>query len=257
MIHCFNSPFLVGFIRIGEFMNLLKKLLVASFFIVGSSSLAKEIELKKESIVLSPASFIRFTEEVHEISASRFIKDFLSQQNQEIVIFIDSPGGNVLDGLRMIEAVRSAKTVRPDLKVKCVVNSAASMAFYFLQLACDERLVTETAVLMQHQAQIGVQGPVRQLDSKFNLIHAITDWLDKQSAKRLELTVQELREKISNDWWLIGANAVKEKVADKVVSVTCSAELMSAPPVEETKKAACPLVYSGQNNGGQGKQPPK
>jgi len=237
-------------------MKFFNKVLAISLLSISSFASAEQKEPEKEVVILSPNSFIKFTDEVNELTASRFIKDFLSQTSDKVTVFIDSPGGDVLDGLRMIEAVRSAKVARPNLKVKCVVNSAASMAFYFLQTACDERLITETAVLMQHQAQIGMQAPVRRLESRFSLINAIIDWLDNESAKRLSTTVKELRERVSNDWWVVGKDAVKQKAADKVVGVTCSLELMNAPPTED-KKAACPLVYGSSNGGGQGKLFPK
>ena len=238
-------------------MKLLNKVFALSLLSFCSTAFGEQKQPeKKEVITLTPNSFVRLTDEVNEQSATRFIKDFLSQTSNEVTVFIDSPGGDVLDGLRMIETVRSAKAAKPNLKVKCVVGSAASMAFYFLQTACDERLVLETSVLMQHQAQVGVRGPVRQLDSRFSLIHALIDWLDNESAKRLGLTVKELREKVSNDWWVVGKDAVKQKAADKVVNITCSLELMNAPPLED-KKAACPLVYGVSGGSGQGKLFPK
>lgn len=198
---------------------------------------------QEQVIVLKPNSFVRFTEEFNQFTVAKFIQDFLAQTSDNIVIYLDSPGGDVLAGLRMIETVRGAKAANPNLKVTCVVGSAASMAFYFLQLACDERLVSETTILMQHQGSFGLRGKAGEVENIFRHYKSIGEWLDNQSAKRLKMPVKKLQEKITNDWWMMGFEAVKENVADKVISVTCSPDLLKMPPSEDTKKSACPLVF--------------
>lgn len=185
--------------------------------------------------VLEKGSFIAFTDEFNPLSASRFIKDFLSTESDSVLVFMDSSGGDVLAGLRMIEAVRSAKLVRPALRVSCYVQSAASMAFYFVQLACDERVLGQTSIMMQHQASVGMQGKWGEVQSRNILISQVIEWLDKEIAARLGLTVEQYKQAIVNDWWLVGQSAVKHKAADRLGSVTCSAEL--------TKASQCPLVF--------------
>lgn len=201
------------------------------------------VAAQAEVVVLKPQSFIRITEEFNDVSASRFIRDFMLQSSDNVMVYIDSPGGDVLAGLRMIEVVRAAKAANPNLRVTCVVGSAASMGFYFLQLACDQRLVSSTTVLMQHQPGVGVQGKLRDINKRLKLYRVLQDWLDEESAKRLKISVEKLRENVVDDWWMSGADAVKNGAADKVVHVTCSAELVSAQPLPETQKPACPLIY--------------
>lgn len=203
----------------------------------------------KNVIVLEPDSFIAFTDEVNEQSVSRFIRDFLSSEKDDIVVYVDSPGGSVLDGLRMIQAVTAGKAANPNLKVTCVVGSAASMAFYFLQLSCDERLVSSTTILMQHQAAVGVRGKMRDVNKVMKLYKSIGEWLDAASAKRMGMSVEKLKENIVDDWWMIGEEAISFKAADKVVSVICSKELTNKYPDPETMKPACPLIYGSVRTG--------
>jgi ATP-dependent protease ClpP protease subunit len=186
--------------------------------------------------VLEKGSFVAFTEEFNSVSASRFIKDFLSTESDSVLVFMDSSGGDVLAGLRMIEAVRSAKAVRPALRVTCYVQSAASMAFYFVQLACDERVLGQTSIMMQHQASVGIRGKLGEVQNWNILISQVIEWLDKEIAARLGLTVEQYKQAIVNDWWLVGQNAVKHKAADRLGFVTCSVEL--------TKAGQCPLVFA-------------
>jgi ATP-dependent Clp protease protease subunit len=236
-------------------MNFFKKLVAFSLLSVSAIAAGKtELPKLPEVVVLKPGSFVRFTEEVTEVSVSRFIKDFLNQTGDNITIYIDSPGGSVMDGLRAMEAVKSAKAANPNLRVTCLVGSAASMAFYFLQAVCDDRFVSPTTILMHHQVSGGVQGQIRTMDARISFVKRLVDVLDGQIAARLGLTVKELQEKIVSDWWLVGEDAIKNKAADKIVLVTCSQELLSAPPNEDTKRPACPLIYSGTGGGGQNRQ---
>jgi ATP-dependent protease ClpP protease subunit len=186
-------------------------------------------------IVLEKGSFVKFIDEVNPVSASQFIRDFLSIDSDSVLVFIDSPGGDVLSGIRMVETVRSAKAVRPSLRVSCYIQSAASMAFYFAQLACDERVLSETSIMMQHQASLGMQGKWGEVQSRSQLVAQLIALLDRDTAARLGLSVEAYRSTIVNDWWLVGQVAINNKAADRLGSVTCSVAL--------TKAGECPLVF--------------
>lgn len=201
------------------------------------------LAVQPEVLVLKPESFIRITEDFNDMNAAKFIRDLLTYPSNDVLVYIDSPGGDVLAGIRMIEVVRAAKAANPKLKITCAVGSAASMAFYFLQLACDERLVSPTTILMQHQAGVGIQGKLRDINKRLKLYKTLQEWLDEESAKRLKISVEKLRENVVDDWWMSGEEAVKNNAADKIVHVLCSPELAAAPPSKETQKHACPLIY--------------
>lgn len=230
-------------------MNFLNKFFAFSLFGISAVSVAKTELPKQEVITLTPDSFVRLTDDFNSESVSRFIRDFLSQSGDHVTVYIDSPGGRVMDGLRAVEAVQAAKAANPNLRVTCLVGSAASMAFYFLQLACDERFVSPTTILMHHQVSGGTSGQLRSMDTKISFVKRLVDVMDAKTAARLGLTAQQLQEKIAHDWWIVGEDAVQAQAADKIVLVTCSQELIAAPPVEETKQAACPLVYNGTGGG--------
>ena len=236
-------------------MNFFKKLVAFSLLSVSAIAAGKtELPKQPDVVVLRPGSFVRFTDLVTGESVSRFIKEFLNQKSDNITIYLDSPGGSVGDGIRAIEAVRAAKAANPNLHVTCLVGDAASMAFYFLQLACDDRFLSPTSTLMQHQVSGGAQGKLRPMDAQISFVKKLVEVIDTQTAARLGLTLKELQEKVSNDWYLVGEEAIKNKAADKIVLVTCSQELVSAPPIEETKQQACPLVYEGGGKGSQNQQ---
>lgn len=187
-------------------------------------------------LVLERGSFVGLTEDVNVESASKFIKAILSVPKEvaQVTVYIDSPGGDILAGLRMVEAARAVKATRPGLRVSCFIQSAASMAFVLVQTVCDERVVGPTSILMMHQAGIGMQGKWGEIQSRSLLIKQIVDWLEQETASRLGLSLRKYRDTVVNDWWLVGQVAVDSKAADRVGLVTCSPELVAAN--------GCPLV---------------
>lgn len=211
-------------------MRLLLVLLLSLFFVRPVQSSVPSV------LVLEKDSFVRLSEDVNAVSASKFIKAILSvpEDAVQVTVFIDSPGGDILAGLRMVEAARAVKAARPELRLTCFVQSAASMAFVLVQTICDERIVGPTSILMMHQAGVGMQGKWGEIQSRSLLIEQLVNWLEKETASRLGLSLRKYRDTVVNDWWLVGQTAIEAKAADKLGQVICSPELVAAND--------CPLV---------------
>lgn len=210
---------------------MLLRALLSLSLLLSSLGHAKSIPLEK------PEDFVRMTSEISHQSASQFIADLTvaASRSSTVTVFIDSPGGDVLAGIRILDAVAGLRAVKPDLRLVCYTHFAASMAFFFVQIACDHRIVSQYSVLMQHQASLGMAGKWGEVQSRSELVRQIVDLIETKAATRLRLTVPEYRAKVVNDWWLVGVTAVKERAADFIGSASCSPELVAA--------GQCPLVY--------------
>ena len=157
----------------------------------------------------------------------------MSAKSPVVTVYIDSPGGDVLAGMRMIDAVVGIKAIRPGVQLRCFAQNAASMAFIFLQTACDRRVVSSFSVLMSHQASLGVRGKAGEVESRMELVRQVLVILDKRVAARLGLSVEAYRAQIVNDWWLVGEKGLDARAADVLGVAVCQAELKQ-----------CPLVYA-------------
>ena len=190
-----------------------------------------------EVVELGQENFVRLVGEIEDNSASRFIQELytVSAKNLNVTVYIDSPGGDVLAGMRIIDAVQGLRAVRPGLRLQCYAQTAASMAFIFLQTSCDRRVVSAFSVLMSHQASLGARGKAGEVESRLDLVRQVLELLDIRVAARLGMSVAAYRQTIVNDWWLVGKNALEAKAADTLGSVACTAELV--------KSSGCPLVF--------------
>jgi hypothetical protein len=109
------------------------------------------------------------------------------------------------------------------------------MAFFILQTACDQRIVSEYSILMQHQASLGMRGKWGEVQSRSELVRQVMDLIEKKTANRLGISLPEYRARVVNDWWLVGRTAIHLRAADILGVISCSAELV--------KSGQCPLVY--------------
>lgn len=192
------------------------------------------VVLGKEVVELGPDNLVRLVGEISDASASAFIQELytVSVKSPVVSVYIDSPGGDVLAGIRMIDAVVGLKAVRPGVKLVCFAQTASSMAFVFFQTACDRRVVSDFSLLMSHQASLGVRGKAGEIETRMDLVRQLLSVLDVRVAARLGLSVEDYRTKIVNDWWLVGTKALDVRAADVLGVAAC------LPEVKQ-----CPLVY--------------
>lgn len=129
-------------------------------------------------------------------------------------LLIESPGGEVVAGLNLVEYLRSDA----GKGVICIANKAASMAFVTLQ-SCETRLVTETTLLMSHGVSAGLQGDTHSIEQQLKFMEQLENMLFDIIATRLGITVEELKKHQRPEWWFAGAKeALKYNAADGVVS---------------------------------------
>lgn len=199
----------------------MKRLIVALCSIISTACFAAS-----PLIVLTPENHTTIVGEIESASTGAFLNSFLGLDSNRRVVFISSPGGSVMDGMKLIQVVRDEKIANKNLRVLCYVDEAASMAFAIVQAVCDERLGGSTSVLMQHQATYGIQGQDNQVISRLKMLSSILKVLDAVQAKRIGITVEELRRRSADEWWTVGQEAVASRTLDALAPITCSKALL-------------------------------
>ena len=205
----------------------MKSLIVAVCSIISTACFAAPPASSPKLVTLTTDNHVSLNDEISAKSVSAFLRDFLNLENDNRVIYISSPGGSVTDGMHLIQVVRDEKAANKNLRVTCYVDEAASMAFAIVQAICDDRLGGSASTLMQHQAAYGVQGTDNQIVSRLKMIASVLKVLDGIQAKRIGISVEELRKRSSDEWWTVGQDAVDAHVLDKLTPVVCSKDLLS------------------------------
>ena len=85
----------------------------------------------------------------------------LHQVHSNKIVYIDSPGGSVLAGVKIIDQIEK-------YQMSCIASKAISMGFVIFQ-SCHNRLVTSSSQLMQHQISFGIKDEIRKIWEIINM----------------------------------------------------------------------------------------
>jgi len=179
------------------------------------------------NIVLTKDNHIAIVGEINKKTAIDFVKNINNVKTDNLYIYINSPGGSVMDGHHIITYMNNIKAKNRTI-ITCYADMAASMGFVILQ-ACDVRLGSPSSILMQHQMSVGIKMNLHNLNNYIKMVQDINIYLDKMQAKRIGMDYYEFINKVNNDWWISGVSAINEKVLDEYAFIECDNELDKCP----------------------------
>lgn len=165
--------------------------------------------------------------------------------NETIYLVMNTPGGSVDAGLRMLSFIKALPQ-----KVKTLTLFSASMGFQTVQ-QLDERLILDTGTLMSHRATFGCQGEAEgEIESCMNWVMSMVHDLDQKAAARMQMSTQDYKELIRDEYWAYGDKAVTDKAADRKVLAKCGSSLMGSRNVVfdtmfgsfDVEMSRCPLI---------------
>lgn len=214
-------------------------ILLLAMFWVSTAAFAKKITFDEKTLILRG--------DVTSESVAVLQEAILTSTEKELTLVLVSPGGSVGAGADLSQVIRdSGKNIR------CVAPFAASMAFAILQ-ACQERYVLENSIVMQHVMSYSLSGEEPNNYSLATAFRRLNKRMDVEQAERIGMSYEEFREKVRDDWWLLGSEAVDAGVADDVISATCTPSL-TKKRIKETVElefwkfnvewSGCPLIQT-------------
>jgi ATP-dependent Clp protease protease subunit len=192
----------------------MKKFLVALALMLMPVAAHAGEKIKKMD--LSDDRLIVFRGEVDEALADATIASLVdydkTSKTTPIFMVINSPGGDVGDGFRIISAMEAT-----DAPIHCVVDAnAASMAAIIFEY-CDKRYVEKHSKLMFHQASLQLRGPLANVKSEVDHFSLWIGSLEDETAKKMGMTPAAYRAKAHDEWWLTATEAQKAGVSDGIV----------------------------------------
>lgn len=184
-------------------------------------SLMETKKVEQEKIQLSDKNTVTLRGVVTDQSVGEAQKLLMEKsrhlsKHDVIYLVLDTPGGSIEAGNMLIETVKGLPQ-----KVNTISIFAASMGFQIAE-HLDTRYIIASGTLMSHLAAGGAQGTMRgSLQQRVNYFSQMIDILEQEDADRIQISLEDYRKKIQNEWWMYGKNAVEENTADKVAIVSC------------------------------------
>lgn len=159
-------------------------------------------------------------EEFDEDSCNRIVAQLLyldSLNHKPISIYINSPGGSVIDGLSIIDTINYIKS---PVYTTCT-GLAASMGAVLL--SCGEkghRSVLPHSRVMIHQPSNGMWGTYADLEIELEQTKRCKQDLYNILSQNLGKDYEEIETLCDRNNWFIGQEAVELGIVDKVLTKT-------------------------------------
>ena len=145
------------------------------------------------------------------VTASDFVRELADIRANKITLRINSPGGNVFDGLAIYNACK-----RHQATINVFIDGVAASAACFIAMAGDTITMMPHTQMMVHEASGLVIGPADDM-------RKMADFLDKSSeniaaifAERAGGTVEEWRALMRDETWFSDQEAVDLGLADGI-----------------------------------------
>ena len=166
--------------------------------------------LLKERIIL-------LSGEINDAVASNIIAELLyldSINNEDISIYINSPGGSVTAGMSIYDTMNFVKS---DVATICV-GMAASMGAFLL--ACgqeNKRYALPNAEVMIHQPLGGVNGQATEIKIAAEHILKAREKLNKILAKRCNKDIKTIENDTERDNFMSSEEALEYGLIDQII----------------------------------------
>lgn len=148
------------------------------------------------------------------VTADQFIRDLNKVSANKITLRINSPGGDVDDGIAIFNALK-----RHRAEVHVVVDSLAASAASFVAMAGDKVSMSPHAKMMIHDAQVFLVGAVNAADLRdlAEVLDIYSDDIAAMYADRAGGTTEEWRAVMKASKYYHDHEAVAAGLADEVV----------------------------------------
>lgn len=147
------------------------------------------------------------------VEAASFIRDLENTTSRTLNIRISSPGGDVFEGLAILNALRQ----HPAQKTVTIDGLAASAAS-FIAMAGDTIRIAPQSVMMVHDAQSAVGGNAAEMRKVADLLDKMSDNIAAIYAERTGKPANEWRKVMLDETWYTDEEAVKAGLVDEIIS---------------------------------------
>ena len=155
------------------------------------------------------------------VEAGAFTKDLSAiQSKSKINLYINSPGGNVFDGMAIYNALLQIKS---KLTVH-VMGLAASMASVIM-LAGEHRIIYQGAMVMIHNPWGGVSGTAKEMRETADLLDKITDQIVNLYVNVTGEAEKQIRDWMDNETWFSAEESIGHNFSTELTEQEAAASI--------------------------------
>jgi len=146
-------------------------------------------------------------------SANDFVKELRDVKASTIDVHINSPGGEVYDGLAIFNALRSHKA-----NVTVYIDGLAASAASFIAMAGDRIVAERNASLMVHNAHAVGVGDAEDMRKLADMLDRMSGTIADIYSERAGGTVAQWRARMASETWFSADEAKAAGLVDEVTA---------------------------------------
>ncbi|ORL01557.1 head maturation protease, ClpP-related [Prescottella equi] len=147
------------------------------------------------------------------VTAADFASDLKAIDSGTLTVHLNSPGGEVYDGIAILNALRNHKAT-----VTVIVDGIAASAASFIAMAGDEIIMCRNAELMIHDSWGWCSGNAEEMTKAAAELDRVSDNIASIYAERAGGTAEEWRALMREETWYSAQEAVDAGLADRVAA---------------------------------------
>lgn len=155
--------------------------------------------------------------EINDEVANLIVSELLylnSLNNEDIYLYINSPGGSVTAGMAIYDTMNFIKC---DVSTICVGMCASMAAFLLSSGAKGKRVCLKNGEVMIHQPLGGVQGQATEIKIHAERIIKLKEKLNKILASNTGKDIKVIERDTERDYYLDSEEALEYGLVDKVL----------------------------------------
>ena len=155
--------------------------------------------------------------EINDNTANSIVAQLLfldSENNDDISIYINSPGGSITSGMAIYDTMNLIKS---DVSTICIGMSASMAAFLLSSGKKGKRYILPNAEVMIHQPLGGAQGQATEIKIAATRILKLKDKLNKILSKNTNQPLEKIQNDTERDYFLDAEEAKQYGIVDKII----------------------------------------
>lgn len=162
---------------------------------------------------------IMISGEVNETMASVVVSELLYLQSESpdapIHMYINSPGGSVVDGLAIVDTMN---LISCPVYTYCIGQCASMGSIFLVSGEKGHRYALPNSRIMIHQVSGGSQGTYEDMKRSINEAGRLNELLAGILAKGTSKSIEDVKKDMDRDYFMGANEALEYGIVDKVIS---------------------------------------
>jgi len=154
---------------------------------------------------------------IDEKSAKEVVSKLIVMSNESrkkpIILEINSPGGNVTDGIAIMNTIQLVANA----PIVTVINGEACSMAGFISIVGDKRLITPNSHWMGHPISDTVWGSPKTIKDRGLYLERLEQNLHDIFKNKTKLTDKEFEQMLRGELWLNDEECLKKGIVDEII----------------------------------------